>query len=95
MPSWTSKPSRWPSRGLRLDSTSRHEYQTLAGWVMKQFGRVPREGETFEFGPYVFEILDMDRHRVDKVLVMKAGAMPVRPPPPGTAPSPSGQGPSA
>ena len=35
-------------------------------------GRVPKEGETFESQGYVFEILDMDRHRVDKVLVMPA-----------------------
>ncbi|MFM8360436.1 MAG: hemolysin family protein, partial [Verrucomicrobiota bacterium] len=84
--------------GLRFDSTSRHEYQTLAGWVMKQFGRVPREGETFESAPYVFEILDMDRHRVDKVLVMKAGTVPDRPPgprAPGAPPAAPGQGPSA
>jgi putative hemolysin len=46
------------------------EYQTLAGFVVKQLGRVPKEGETFESQGYVFEVLDMDRHRVDKILVM-------------------------
>jgi len=50
------------------------EYQTLAGFVVKQLGHVPKEGETFECQGYVFEVLDMDRHRVDKVLVL-----PVRP----------------
>ena len=35
---------------------------------------MPREGETFEAQGYVFEVLDMDRHRVDKVLVMAAPA---------------------
>ena len=48
------------------------DYQTLAGFVVKHLGRVPKEGETFESQGYVFEILDMDRHRVDKVLVMPA-----------------------
>ncbi len=46
------------------------EYQTLAGYVVKTLGRVPREGETFEAQGYIFEVLDMDRHRVDKVLLM-------------------------
>lgn len=46
------------------------EYQTLAGYLVKAFGRLPKEGETFESQGYVFEILDMDRHRVDKVLVV-------------------------
>jgi putative hemolysin len=48
------------------------EYQTLAGYIVKTLGHVPREGETFEAQNYVFEVLDMDRHRVDKVLVMPA-----------------------
>jgi putative hemolysin len=47
-------------------------YQTLAGFVVKTLGRVPREGETFEAQGYIFEVLDMDRHRVDKILVMPA-----------------------
>jgi putative hemolysin len=46
------------------------EYQTLAGYVVKTLGRVPKEGETFEAQGYIFEVLDMDRHRVDKVLLM-------------------------
>lgn len=48
------------------------DYQTLAGFVVKHLGRVPKEGETFESQGYVFEVLDMDRHRVDKILVMPA-----------------------
>ncbi len=31
-----------------------------------------KEGETFESQGYVFEILDMDRYRVDKVFVAPA-----------------------
>ena len=55
---------------LRFGGEAYTEYQTLAGYVVKTLGRVPREGETFEAQGYVFEILDMDRHRVDKVLLM-------------------------
>jgi len=56
--------------GFRLDEGERTEYATLAGFVLKQFGRVPREGETFTFQGYEFEVLDMDGHRVDKVLIL-------------------------
>lgn len=45
------------------------DYQTLAGYVVKQFGHIPKEGETFEAQGHVFEVLDMDGHRVDKLLI--------------------------
>jgi putative hemolysin len=44
-------------------------YHTLGGLVMAQLGRVPRAGDHFDLGHVRFEVLDMDRHRVDKVLV--------------------------
>jgi putative hemolysin len=48
--------------------------QTLAGLVVKQLGRIPKEGETIEAHGYIIEVLDMDAHRVDKLLVTrKAG----------------------
>jgi putative hemolysin len=56
--------------GFKFDGGAHSEYQTLAGFVVKQLGHVPKEGETFESQGYVFEVLDMDRHRVDKVLVL-------------------------
>lgn len=58
--------------GLAFDLS---EYQTLAGYVTKHLGHLPKEGETFRDQGYIWEVLDMDRHRVDKVLVM-----PIRPP---------------
>jgi putative hemolysin len=56
--------------GFTLTDGSSADYQTLAGFVLKHFGHVPKEGETFTEQGYVFEVLDMDRHRVDKVLVL-------------------------
>ena len=47
------------------------EFQNLGGLVMTQFGRIPRAGDMFSYGGWRFEVLDMDRHRVDKVLVSK------------------------
>lgn len=44
-------------------------YQTLGGFVLHQLEHVPKEGEYFRWDSYRFEIVDMDRHRIDKVLV--------------------------
>jgi putative hemolysin len=46
------------------------DYETLGGYIIKRLGRVPDEGESFEAGPYVVEIIDMDHLRVDKVLLL-------------------------
>ncbi len=56
--------------GFKLSGDESSDYKTLAGYALKQFGRVPREGETFRAQGYVFEVLDMDGHRVDKLLVL-------------------------
>src|ERR687896_49690 len=57
---------------LGLGGSSRAEeadYQTVGGMVMDALGRVPAAGDRFEYEGYVFEVLDMDGRRVDKVLV--------------------------
>lgn len=46
-------------------------YHSLGGYVLATLGHIPEEGETFQKGGYEFEILDMDRYRIDKVLVRK------------------------
>lgn len=46
-------------------------YQTLSGLTMVALGRVPTAGEHFECCGWRFEVLDMDGHRVDKVLAMR------------------------
>ena len=52
-------------------------YQTLGGFVLMYVGRIPAVGNHFEWGGLRFEVVDMDKNRVDKVLVM-----PVRKAPP-------------
>jgi putative hemolysin len=49
------------------------DFQTLAGFVVTQFGRIPMAGDRFDLAGWCFEVVDMDRHRVDKMLV---GRMP-------------------
>lgn len=53
-----------------LPGEERGGYHTLAGFVIMHLGRVPKTADHFEWHGLRFEIVDMDRHRIDKVLVM-------------------------
>jgi len=44
-------------------------FQTLGGFVMNYLKRVPRTADHFECCGWRFEVVDMDRHRVDKVFI--------------------------
>jgi putative hemolysin len=44
-------------------------FQTLGGFVMFKLGRIPKETDKIESTNYVFEVVDMDGHRVDKILL--------------------------
>ena len=48
-----------------------HEFDTLAGFILHQLEHIPRTGEKIEWKDFKFEIIDMDRYRIDKVLVTK------------------------
>ncbi len=49
-------------------------FETLGGFVMAQFGRIPSIGERFFWHGMEFEVVDMDGMRVDKVIVKPEGA---------------------
>jgi len=44
-------------------------FQTLSGFVMNQLGSIPKTGAVFDWDHWRFEVVDMDGHRVDRVLV--------------------------
>jgi len=46
-----------------------HEFDTLAGFILHELERIPHAGDKFDWKGFKFEILDMDGHRIDKVLV--------------------------
>lgn len=75
--------------GMRFGEEAHRDFQTLAGWLLLKFGHVPREGEACEAGGYVFEVLDMDQHRIDKVLVLERRPAPDEAPPAGTPETPA------
>jgi putative hemolysin len=54
---------------FRLDPPAQRDYTTFGGYVIKRLGHVPREGESFEAQGFRVVIIDMDRHRVDKILI--------------------------
>jgi len=44
-------------------------YETLAGYVLASINHLPAVGETFERDGWKFEVVDLDGHRIDKVLI--------------------------
>jgi putative hemolysin len=44
-------------------------FHTLAGFVLHQLGRVPAPSDKFDWDGRRFEVVDMDRNRIDRVLV--------------------------
>jgi len=46
-------------------------FNTLAGFALHQLGRIPMVGERFEAAGLRFEVVDMDRTRIDKLLVSR------------------------
>ena len=47
------------------------DFQTISGWFLHELVRMPIEGDTIVAGGWIFEVVDMDLHRVDKVLATK------------------------
>lgn len=45
------------------------DYQTLGGLVVTELGRIPQPGDHFEWAGFRFSVTEMDRRRVDKVLI--------------------------
>ena len=54
-------------KSLAGDDTG--DYQTVGGFVMAQLGHIPIASDYVESAGFRFEVMDMDGHRVDKVLV--------------------------
>ncbi len=46
-----------------------HDFDTIAGFILHELERIPKTGDKLEWKGFKIEILDMDGHRIDKVLV--------------------------
>lgn len=47
------------------------DFDTIAGYALTQLRVAPKEGASFSDAGYRFEIVDMDHHRIDKILISK------------------------
>lgn len=49
-------------------------YHTVGGFVITAVGRIPKKAETFDWNGWRFEVVDMDKNRVDEVFARPLGA---------------------
>jgi magnesium and cobalt transporter len=47
------------------------EYDTIGGLVMHELGRLPRRGESVEFGGFSFAVVKADKRRIDSLQVQR------------------------
>lgn len=69
---WMSAVEAASLLGISLP-TSR-PYQTFAGFLLQEFGRIPNVGDSIEHEGWRFEIADLDGRRIDKVLASRLEA---------------------
>ena len=54
-----------------LTEEKNDQFTTLSGFILSHLNRIPETGERFSWNNFDFEIIDMDGHHLDKVLVRK------------------------
>jgi putative hemolysin len=59
-----------------LPGEERGDFETLAGFLLTELQRVPRAGDHVTVRGLRLEVVDMDGHRIDKVLIVPAGRGP-------------------
>lgn len=55
--------------GMKFAREPAQDFETLGGFILHHLCRIPTEGESFQWMNHKFEVIDMDKHRVDKVLI--------------------------
>lgn len=60
-------------RILSYEEIESEDFTTLGGLAMFLIGRIPQVGDIFHYKKLQFEVMDMDRGRVDKLLVIQKG----------------------
>lgn len=53
---------------LKIPLPASRPYQTIAGFLLQQFGAIPNVGDRVDAHGWRFEIVDLDGRRIDKVL---------------------------
>lgn len=52
-----------------ITDEEQQEFDTLAGFILHHLEHIPQAGEKVDWRGFSFEIIDMDGHRIDKILV--------------------------
>lgn len=52
-----------------IGDTEQQDFDTLAGFILHHLEHIPQTGEKLTWRGFGFEIVDMDGHRIDKILV--------------------------
>jgi putative hemolysin len=50
---------------------SKENFNSIGGFVIHELRTIPKTGDKFQWNNFIFEIVDMDGHRVDKILLTK------------------------
>ena len=62
-------------RALDIDELPHEdEYETLAGFLMTMLRRVPKRTDSVTWAGFKFEVMDVDSHRIDQVMVTRESA---------------------
>jgi len=51
------------------------EFETVAGFILERLGSVPKGGEVVTLGDYRFTVVDVEKNRITKVRLEKAGGV--------------------
>jgi len=58
--------------GVRIE---REGFETVGGYLLAHLGRMPYVGETFDVDELAVEVVEVERRRITKVRVQRAGAV--------------------
>ena len=47
------------------------DYSTIAGFVLANINKIPQLGDKFEYEDLIFQIMELDGNRIDKILITK------------------------
>lgn len=71
----------------RLPGEEHYQFNTLAGFLLGQLGRLPRVADYVIANGHRFEVVDMDGRRIDRVLITPSQPPQAAEPPPSPSPS--------
>lgn len=64
------------NEALALQLPEDGEYETIAGFIFGMLGRIPKEGETIEFGRAIYTILAASERTIERVRIATVAATP-------------------